>query len=313
MTYSLFQKYFCLLFLIILTGKQLTAQNKALFITTYKEGPAVVITVGDYRVIFSEKMSWTYRDVFYKEKMLLVPSGFQQSVIKETNVPKGSDTFLGTGHRKETIEQVQIIVTNKKNKKHIHEVKPGMELPVGQSYTFHKKSKFISEFNGLLYDHESKITISKDGIQEDYHFKATGDDLSKVSLMYVFMHIFPNSTKYWTVGNNEEVTHRGEFLNDKSFSLKKDFRFGLIYDPEQNLGTAIIYPQMYKGHPGGLQNAFWNRETNNKHYLQIDPKRNKDDEFSYSAKIKGFEAKNTIWEAAAKSLLEKEVNKNIKF
>lgn len=125
--------------LVIISSKQLTAQNKASFSVTYKEGPAVVITVGDYKVIFSEKTSWTYRDAFYKEKKLFIPFGFQQPVIKEKNTPPGEDTFLGTGHRKETIEEINVIVIDKKNRKTAYEVKQGLELTDAKSFIFKKK------------------------------------------------------------------------------------------------------------------------------------------------------------------------------
>ena len=131
--------------------------------------------------------------------------------------------------------------------------------------------------------------------------------------MYPFMHIFPKTTNSWVVGNNEEVIARGKFLDDRSISLKKDFRFGLFYDSTQNLGTAIIYPEIYKGSVNGPKNFFWNRVKDNKHYLQIDPKRNKGEEFSYSALIKAFEAGDQPWELKAKSLIDRKLKTSIKF
>lgn len=275
---------------MLLFQQILFAQNGAEYKAKYTEGVALLVTAGDYKIRFAERMSWTFRNITYKGKNITATSGAQQPVLNELKVPEGMDRFLGTGHRKEQIESMEIIVLDSKNKViGTHEVKEGLNITEGESYIVHKRSKFYSEVGGLYYLHDAKITVSPAGIKQDYSFEVVADDYANVSFMYVFMHIFPKQTTHWLAGDDHGGTiEEGEFVADNSFTLKKDFRFCLVYNPEENLGVVLIYPKTYQG--VGMKNAFWNRDRDNKHYLRIDPKRTKGDVFSYSALLKVYEA-----------------------
>lgn len=276
----------------LFTSKLVHAQNGAEYKPQYTEGIALLVTAGDYKIRFAERMSWTFRDITYKGKKVNATSGAQQPVLNELKVPDGVDRFLGTGHRKEQIELIEVIVLDKNNQvTGTYEVKEGLKITAGESYIVHKKSRFFSEVGGLYYLHDSKITVSPSGIKEDYSFKAEADDYSNVSFMYVFMHIFPKTTTKWLAGGNDGgIIEEGEFIADNSFTLQKDFRFCLIYNPTEQLGISLVYPETYVG--VGMKNAFWNRPNDNKHYLRIDPKRTKGDEFTYSAMLRVFEVQN---------------------
>lgn len=81
----------------------------AFFDGKHAEGPSLIVGTGDYRMRFCEKQSWTMRELFYRGKAVLVPSGFMQPVLNE-KVPAGTDPFLGTGHRREAIDSVRLLV-----------------------------------------------------------------------------------------------------------------------------------------------------------------------------------------------------------
>ncbi len=307
-------KRFSSFIILLLVASVSFAQNGVEYKPKFTEGVALIVTAGDYKIRFAERMSWTFRDITYKGKKVNATTGAQQPVLNEFKTDQGVDKFLGTGHRKEQIQSFEVIVLDRKKKViATHPVKEGLNITEGDSYIVHKKSNFYSEFGGLYYQHESKITVSNEGIHQDYSFVATADDYSNVNFMYVFMHIFPKSTTNWLVGDNQKVIERGEFLSDKSFTLKKDFRFCLVHNPTEQLGVAIIYPEVYVG--SGMKNSFWNREYDNKHYLRIEPKKVKGEKFSYSALIKAYNTNGdiNIFESEGKRIITKEIGKEIEF
>src|SRR5690606_32154335 len=155
----------------------------------------------------------------------------------ENKVPSGTDSFLGTGHRPEKVELIEILVLDSTgNILETHPINNKLNLTGGHAYIFRKKSKFASEFGGLYYLHESKIKISENGVREDYFFEAVAEDYTNVQFMYAFMHCFGKSVKSWVVGDHLDLAQQGEFSSDNSFTLRKDIRFCLLYDPEQNMG-----------------------------------------------------------------------------
>lgn len=287
------------------------AQNSVEYKTTYTGGPALQVSAGDYSMIFSEGKSWTFREISYKGKAVMSPTGAHQAVLREKETPKGVDTFLGTGHRREQIESMEVIVFDQQGEViHTFPVEPDLKLNEGDSYVVYKKSKFHSEVGGLYYLHEAKITIGKDGIRQDFSFKAVADDYSNVDFMYAFMHMFPKTATSWLAGDDQEIIDQGEFLADRSFTLNKDIRYLLVYDPQQKMGVAVIYPEVYQGYR--KKNTFWNRERDSKHYLQVEPKKAKGEEFSYSASLKVYDAEDVpTFRTKGKEIVEKETGKKM--
>lgn len=304
-----------LMICILLLGQHIIyAQNSV----EYKEGskatgPTVSITAGDYSIGFFGRKSWTFGDVTYQGKSILVSKGAHQPVLHEREVPQGVDKFLGTGHRPEQIDQLELIVLDKTGKAiGAYPIESDLVVKEGESYILHKKSKFLSEVGGLYYLHDSQITISPDGIKEDYAFEAVADDYKNVDFIYAFMHMFPKTATKWAAGDDDKVIERGEFIADNSFTLNRDFRFCLVYNPEDRMGTALIYPTIYKGFR--KSNTFWNRPRDNKHYLQVEPITKKGARFFYSAQLRAYQvADEKNFELEGKKLVEKEIGREIIF
>ena len=272
--------------------------NGAWFDSKNADGLSLVVRSGDYKMRFAEKSSWTFREAWYKGKQFLTTSGWQQPVLNEAGVPKGKDAFLGTGHRRETVESIAVTAPGAGT----YPVAAGLSITNGNVFIIEKKSKFVSEFSGYLYEHRSWVTVSPDGIHERYWFRAAGEGTTNVNFMYIFMHIFRNSTKQWIVGDDKGEIARDEFKDDMSFTLKKDIRWAFIYDPVETVGMVYVYPRIYEGRPG-FRNSFWNRSYDNKLYLQIDPKRKSGEEFEYEVTAKAFIAGIESWEADAGKML----------
>ncbi|MEK6793779.1 MAG: hypothetical protein AABZ39_03310 [Spirochaetota bacterium] len=272
----------------------------AVFVKVHPEGPSLIVSAGDYKMRFAQKTGWTFRETSYRGKCIFVPSGFMQPVLNEKVVPKGIDPFLGTGHRPEEVDAIDCIVSNN-GMAAVHPVQEGLRIE-GDAFTIRKKSRFVSAISGFLYSHESRVTISPSGIHEEYSFTAASDGCSNVNYMYMFMHIFTNTTRAWIVLDDKGAYVRGEFGDDNSFSLRKNIRYALVHDPIENIGIALVYPRVYEGR-AGFWNSFWNRTYDNKLYLQIDPARTPGASFSYEIDVRAFDAPAETWEAAGSNVV----------
>lgn len=262
------------------------------------EGPSLVFQVGPYRLRFAEKPSWTLRELLFSGKVLLSPSGWMQPVLFENNVPKGSDPFLGTGHRPES--DVKVEVTDNQGKSHA--VTETLNLPGSPTLTLHKTSVFQSAYSGPLYQHEAWVGLGSNGLTERYRLTPIGPGVSNIAHAYVFMHIFSNTTKSWMVLNEEGKFLQGEFLDDNSFSLRKDISGAFIFDPTQQVGFTLRFPEVYVGKPG-FKNSFWNRPHDNKLYLQVDPPRKEGAVTEYRCSLAGVSVAGENWESEAKHFL----------
>ena len=278
------------------------SRNGCAFFEKKEGGNSLTVKAGGYKIDFAEGPSWTFRKAFYNDKLILDSSGWQQAVLAEVQLPKGVDSFLGSGHRKEKVLSIKLSAYQYNKLVGTYPIAEGLAVTNGTFFVVEKQSQFISGQNGLFYDHTSRISIGADGISEDFYFKVTGEKTSCVAWMYVFMHIFPKTMKTWMAGDAHNEIERGTFVADASFTLKKDFLWLFVYNPADNIGVVYKYPEVYEGMEG-FKNSFWNRKDDNKLYLRINPKKNKGEEFSCSVKLKAFEAKADDWETEAKRVL----------
>lgn len=249
----------------------------------------LTVEVGDYRVKFWQKWAWTLRAADYRGKPFLVPGGVFQTVVNE-KVPKGIDSFIGGGHRPESVESVELLVDGKP-----HKLKEGLAVE-GTTFTVHKKTLI-----GAYYQ-DARVTVDAGGIDEDFRFEVKGDT-SKVNLMYAFMHCFANDTRHWVAQLAGGDEARGEFADDMSFTLKKDILWTLVYAPKTGIGAAYVYPEAYRAMKGH-GNKFWNRKHDNKLYLTVAPKRQRGDTFRYRVRLRAFAAPEESWEKVGRQTVE---------
>lgn len=265
----------------------------------------LTVKIGEMNVRFSGKNSWTLHSADYKSGAWLVPSGFMQSVLFEEFQDESiKDHFLGTGHRPEQVEDVSISFV--KNGKALKKFQIGKDFAMQEdadSVIIEKRSKFISEIGGFLLEHKSKVSVFSDKIKEEFSYKGGDGKLNNVKYMYPFMHIFPNTTKYWVAGeDNGAIIESGEFRDDNSFTLNKQFRWAFVYDPEKELGTVYCYPETYAGQRN-LHNRFWNRPYDNKLYFMSDCVKTKGEEKSYEVTLFPFNASEKDWRSKAQEIL----------
>jgi len=252
-------------------------------------GGVTTISLGDYRVTFAEGTAWTLREAWYKEKPLLLKTGWQQTVIN-VQVPKGEDPWIGTGHGKEVVESIELCAEGKS-----YPVADGLSVS-GPAFTLRKRSRLGP------YAHVSNVTVDASGITEAFEYEVV-DDASAVRFMYVFMHCFSNETRDWVACLKDGSEVRGTFLDDNSFSLHEVVRWIAVYAPANEWGAVYVYPGPYDAN-GGKANMFWNRPRDNKLYFQILPEKELGKKFNYTVRLQAHTAPEAEWKTTANRAAE---------
>ena len=84
-------------------------------------------------------------------------------------------------------------------------------------------------------------------------------------------------------------------------TLQRDILFAILFDPTRGVGSLYRYPSVYptKAHKG--RNFFWNREYDNKLYLQVDVPSS--GSFSYAMHLQAFQASEEDYVSKGRALL----------
>ena len=288
-----------LLLLSVLTASRLSAGQAEYHL--FFEKDHLHVQVGQYEMRFMDKPSWTFRDVFFAGKKWQQDTGWLQPVLRERNAAKKlKDPFLGTGHRHEQVDEVKINIYEGGKTPRQLDISNDIDLKGrAQKVSITKKSRFVSELGGLFYYHRSEVTLTPEGQQERYWFKAADGDLDRIELMYAFMHIWPRTATQWVVGDDRgEIIEQGTFKSDMSFTCNKAFRWAMVYEPEEGLGTLYVYPKMSTG-----KNKFWNRTYDRKLYLTVTPPKKEGQEATYFVSLEAFKATDENWRKKGRALI----------
>lgn len=247
-------------------------------------GGIPVFTKHSYQLSFIKKSSWTIQEMYFDGKLLLSPTGAFGTVANL----KGSG-WHGTGHGHETVEKATLTVDGK-----MHELTDGLNVQ-GHKFVLFKQS--------VIGPYHQFDTIAFDGarIVEDFHYKIISDE-SDVNFIYAFMHCFTNKTDQWMAQLGDGTIDEGKFLDDNSFTLKKDIRWAAVYDSSETMGLVYVYPEVYKG-KAPFNNSFWNRPRDNKLYLRPELPKGIGQKFNFKVTLHAFSATPEDWQNDAKSLI----------
>jgi len=248
------------------------------------KGGILTITENAYQLSFIKKSSWTIQEMYFGGKLLLSPTGAFGTVanLKETG-------WHGTGHGNETVEKVSLEVDGKS-----HELEDGLDV---------NGNKFVLFKQSVIGPYRQFDTITFDGarIVEDFHYEIISDD-SEVNFMYAFMHCFTNKTDQWMAQLGDDSVEEGKFLDDNSFTLKKDIRWAAVYDSSETMGLVYVYPEVYRG-KAPFNNSFWNRPRDNKLYLRPELPKGIGQKFNFKVTLQAFSATPGNWQKDAKNLI----------
>ena len=145
--------------------------------------------------------------------------------------------------------------------------------------------------------------MSTDGIRERYDFIVADGDMSRFKSMYACMHIFPPSTTGWMVGDDAgKVVKQGEFTGSRKMLQAGKIRWASVYAPSVELATLILYPESYDG-----SNAFWDRASDNKHYLTVKPKLTAGSSSSYEIHMRAVKVSPDDWQKTVMQVMQSEL------
>ena len=250
---------------------------------TIKDG-ILTITQNSYKLSFIKKSSWTIQELYFDDKLLLSPTGAFGSVANL----KGTG-WHGTGHGNETVEKANLDVDGK-----TYDLQDGLDV---------RGNKFVLFKQSVIGPYRQFDTITFDGarIVEDFHYEIISDD-SDVNFIYAFMHCFTNKTDQWMAQLKDESIEEGKFLDNNSFTLKKDIRWAAVYDSSETMGLVYVYPETYQG-KAPFNNSFWNRPRDNKLYLRPELPTGIGQKFNFKVTLQAFSATPENWQSDAKKLI----------
>ena len=254
-----------------------------------------VFETGDYGVRLSKDISWTIREITFKDKTLMRDclGAFNGTVLKTRGKESGKDDWVGTGHGCEVVESVTLFIDEKEQ-----EIKDGVVYS-GSEFRFVKSSDL------RVLKLEATIIINDSGILERHRYAVSGTKVN-ISVFYIFMHSFDASMKEWLVKTSEDKLVSGNFTGSARHSFDGDIQWASLYSPVAKAGVAYVL----KPAPGKAFHFFWDRAHDRKLYFcgpsENIRKMNEGDSFEYTVKLVGFEALEDVWKEKAAKLTEME-------
>jgi len=257
---------------------------------------------GTLFVDFLEQHAWTIRNIRHRGDEIVGEHGANGSVVnaKPEADAKSKDPWIGTGHGKEKVQQLTILVD-------------GQERPYQPGGTCSGQVVVIRKISNMgPLDHEAEITfpVSGDRIIERHAYKVVEDLGRRFNFVYAFMHCNNNALDQWLAlaGKDKEMGGRVN-QDDGQFSLKQDARVVIFYSAAMRKGVVYAYPEVYEGE-ADFKNAIWDRKGDNKLYFRpaVGKKYGVGDRFEFRLQVVPFSAEPDDWKDKAKKLAEQGVN-----
>ncbi len=253
------------IYLVIFCLLSLTALNGA-----PAKHTELVLFSGDYRAELESRFAWTVHKLDFRNKPVLVGSGWMGAVIKN-KVPKGQEPFVGTGHGGEIVKSLKILVDGREVK--LTGVKS--QSLRGQIIKVLKESVI-----GPLA-HKSTITLTPQGLEQSFHFQVVGDT-AKLLNMYMFMSIWDKPYSRWLTFSGQ--LNKGTFKHGNKFIDTGLTDWIGVFNPGTGIAGVCVYRL-----PERFNSFFWDRRVDNKHYIKYYPVKKHGAEFSGTAFISAFQ------------------------
>ncbi len=196
-----------------------------------EEGMLTVQTA-QYKIVFAAHQAWTIYSFEFDGKPIGPPSGFYGTVL----IPTGGK-WIGTGHTeggREIVHGVKLLVDDVETPLEMGATVKGHRVTVVKDSTIHK------------FRAKATITVTDEEVIERQELVAEED--MELSLMYLFMHCWADSTTRWLAGLPDGETIEGE-LDGEGNSILKDVRWAAEYEPEMGISILAYTPTVITG-PG---------------------------------------------------------------
>ncbi len=245
-----------------------------------------------------EQHAWTIRNIRYGGDEIVGEHGANGSVVNarpEANADS-DDPWIGTGHGKEKVQRLTILVD-------------GEEVFCRSGTVLSGRTVAIRKLSNLgPLDHEAELVFpaSGDRIVERHAYQVVEDLDQRFHFVYAFMHCNNNALDRWMAltGKGKELEGRVGKA-DGQFSLKEDIQAVGFYSPALKKGVVYAYPEVYRG-AAHFKNSIWDRKGDNKLYFR--PEIGNTDRvgarFEFRLQVIPFSAAPDDWKRMTRTLAE---------
>jgi hypothetical protein len=245
-------------------------------------------------VDFTEQQAWTLGHIVYRDKELVGQYGANGSVVNARPRPgdEVQDPWIGTGHGREEIRELQLVIDGRPR-----------EIEAGAAYA--GRAVLLRKRSGLgPLDHEAEIALSPEGnrLTERHAYRVVEPLDERFNFVYAYMHCNRNALRRWlaVVADDRRLEGRAG-RGDREFQLRRDIRAIAFYSPEDEVGVAYVYPQLYQG-ARKFRHSIWDRPADNKLYFRPEVSAERyeaGDRFDFVLSVVPFAADEAQWKEAA--------------
>jgi hypothetical protein len=208
---------------------------------------------------FSQTDAWTLRNLRYRGVEIIGIHGANGSVVNVVRPAGGeANPWIGTSHGKEKVASFTITIDGQR-----------VDYQTGRTYSG-SQVVLVKRSNLGPLDHQAEIRFpaSGDRIVEKNSYTPVKDSLDRLNFLYAFMHCNNNRLNQWLALLPDGEMLQGKVVrDDNAFSLTRDVRAVALYDDQDQVGVAYVYPEAYPG-VEGFRNAIWDRKLDNKLYFR---------------------------------------------
>lgn len=275
---------------------------------TVEKNELLAVSNREFTVIFNQNWAWTLSSIMFKGKKINTATGATGTVIHWINPETGKLDWAGTGHGRETVEAVDLIVDGITNR-----------LVVGGKNVYDQTKKINGQKISLVkqsvigpISHEARFDLPATGnyyiVTQRYHFNESVD-AGRFEGGYTFMQMMPRTMNEWLAlaDNGSMQTGRIDVaaIDADEKSKITSIQWGSIkalvcYSLEWRTGIAYAYAKEYPG----KNNIHQRPRKDIKYYgsLMTNICYNAGDKLEFRLKIVPFEAKPNEWKEKGKAL-----------
>lgn len=252
----------------------------------WQEGGKLLITSGDYRLLFRGDAGRMIETLHYRDVEVLGGQAANQALLNIAGDGEKEGRWLGGSYGGEEIESFELFVDGQP----VSEA-PARQEVAGQEFKVVKRSRM-----GPV-NYEVEIEASDAGIVERAMFRASGDSLEKANFLYAFSHSWSPEFKSWYAAA-VDGPQQGDFSGGRASLLDRDATGLAFWNPKAGLVALFSYPEAYtsKRKFKGKANRLWDQPTHRRLFLRMDAPASQGEERRFEARLVVFEASGENWQ-----------------
>lgn len=289
-----------------------SARLIAFYSVKYPELESEILSVSnrEFTVTFIKSMAWTLHSIAFKGKAVNLGQGSAATgtVISWLTPKTGKLDWAGTGHGRETVNEVVLIVDGTTNRL----VTRGKDV-YDRTKTFSgRKISLLKQSTIGPFSHEAQFDLPATGsyyvVTQRYRFNESVTT-NRFSGGYTFMQMMPRTMNEWITLAADGTTKEGRVdaaaidADEKSRQTVVPlgaFKALVCYSPEWKMGVAYVFAQEYSGDNHINQRP--RKDIKFRASLMTNTCYNASDKLEFHLKVAPFEADPTEWKEKGKTL-----------